>query len=57
METNAKLSEQDAILAEQCCLVLALELLNREAVYETEQRVKGEFLDELISEKNVGTLR
>lgn len=57
METNAKLSEQDVILAEQCCLVLALELLNREAVYETEQRVKGEFLDELISEKNVGTLR
>ncbi|NRF94638.1 GAF domain-containing protein [Paenibacillus frigoriresistens] len=57
MDTNNTLSEQDVVLAEQCCLVLALDLLKREAVYETEQRVKGEFLDELISEKNVGILR
>ncbi|WP_274652038.1 GAF domain-containing protein [Paenibacillus humicola] len=57
LEINSKLSEQDVVLAEQCCLVLALDFLKKEAVYETEQRIKGEFLDELISEKNVATLR
>ncbi|WP_094092912.1 GAF domain-containing protein [Paenibacillus physcomitrellae] len=56
-EVNLRLSDQDIVLAEQCCLVLAMELLKREAVYETEQRLKDEFLDELFSEKNVGTLR
>ncbi|MDF9844514.1 MULTISPECIES: GAF domain-containing protein [unclassified Paenibacillus] len=56
-ESGSLLSEQDIVLAEQCCLVLAMELMKREAVYETEQRVKGEFLDELMSEKNAGTLR
>ncbi|WP_165842320.1 GAF domain-containing protein [Paenibacillus xerothermodurans] len=57
IEGNRKLSDQDVVLAEQCCLVLALDLLQREAVYETEQRVKGEFLDELMSEKNIRTFR
>jgi sugar diacid utilization regulator len=56
IETNAMLSEQDVVLAEQCCLVLALDLLKIEAVYETEQRIKGDFLNELISEKNIGIL-
>lgn len=57
LEERFRLGDQDVVLAEQCCLVLAMELLKREAVLETEQRLNQEFLDELFSEKNVGTLR
>ncbi|WP_047151830.1 helix-turn-helix domain-containing protein [Aneurinibacillus tyrosinisolvens] len=57
LESNHEFEQQDMVLAEQCGIVLALDLLNHEAIYETEQRYKGEFLDDLISEKNIEILK
>ncbi|MFB5189580.1 helix-turn-helix domain-containing protein [Alicyclobacillus fastidiosus] len=57
VESNHPLDEQDVVLAEQCNLVLALDFMKRESIFEAEQRVKGGFLDELITEDNVGVLK
>lgn len=56
-EDQDSLTQQDIVLVEQCALVLALELMKLEQVYEIEQRFKGEFLDELLSDQNVGLLK
>ena len=56
-EDQNRLTEQEIVLVEQCTLVLALELMKLEQVYEIEQRFKGEFLDELLSDQNVGLLK
>ena len=56
-ETNHSFDEHDQVLVEQCNLVLAVDLLKREAVYESEQHIKGNFLEELITEGNIGVLK
>lgn len=43
------LDEMEQMSIEHACTVVALELLKREAVYETTQRLKGEFLDDIQS--------
>ncbi|WAH37144.1 GAF domain-containing protein [Alicyclobacillus dauci] len=57
VESTHRLNEQDVVLAEQCNLVLALDFMQRQSVFEAEQRFKGGFLEELITEENVGVLK
>jgi sugar diacid utilization regulator len=57
VESHHRLEEQDVVLAEQCNLVLALDFRKRESIFEAEQRVKGGFLEELITANNVGVLK
>ncbi len=49
VKENGFLEEQEQMSIEHACTVVALELLKREAVYETTQRLKGEFLDDIQS--------
>lgn len=56
-QDRKQMTDEDIVLAEQCSLVLALDFLRRDAVYEAEQRLKGQLLDELVTEKNIGVLK
>jgi len=43
-----QLSDFDLIAVSQATMIVALEMLKNEAVFEAEERLKGDFLDELI---------
>jgi GAF domain-containing protein len=49
MESLRRFDEQDLITAEQAALVLALEMVKQRAAYETELRLKADFMDDLLS--------
>lgn len=49
LEANGKMEELDLMALEQAGTVLALELLKQKIAFETEQRIKEDFLGELIS--------
>ncbi|MGO4887579.1 helix-turn-helix domain-containing protein [Anaerobacillus sp. MEB173] len=49
LKGNDPLDELEHMSIEHACTVVALELLKREVVYETKQRLKGEFLDDIQS--------
>jgi len=49
MESLRPFDEHDLVIAEQAALVLALEMVKQRAAYETELRLKADFLDDLLS--------
>jgi PucR family transcriptional regulator, purine catabolism regulatory protein len=51
MESLRPFDEHDLVIAEQAALVLALEMVKQRATYETELRLKGDFLDDLLSSR------
>jgi len=51
MESLRPFEEHDLVIAEQAALVLALEMVKQRAAYETELRLKGDFLDDLLSSR------
>jgi PucR family transcriptional regulator, purine catabolism regulatory protein len=48
MESLRLFDKHDLVIAEQAALVLALEMVKQRASYETELRLKGDFLDDLL---------
>lgn len=48
MEALRSFEEQDLITGEQAALVLALEMMKQRATFETELRLKADFLDDLL---------
>lgn len=52
MESLRPFDEHDLVTAEQAALVLALEMVKQRAAYETELRLKADFLDDLISRRS-----
>jgi sugar diacid utilization regulator len=55
MEALRPFDDQDLITVEQAALVLALEMVKQRATFETELRIKADFLDDLLSEKEIQT--
>jgi sugar diacid utilization regulator len=51
------LDELEHMSIEHACTIVALELLKREVVYETKQRLKGEFLDDIQSNVDIELLK
>lgn len=49
LERNRKLDEQDLMAMENASAIIALEFAKEKAVFETERRVRGELLEDLIS--------
>jgi sugar diacid utilization regulator len=49
MESLRPFDDHDLVIAEQAALVLALEMVKQRAAYETELRLKADFLDDLLS--------
>lgn len=49
--TNHKMSEMDLAALEHACTVISLELVKEQAIFDTQQRLKGEFMDRLVSGK------
>ncbi|NGY70123.1 helix-turn-helix domain-containing protein [Priestia megaterium] len=45
------ISEVDIAALEHACTVISLEMMKEQAIYETQQRLKGEFIDVLFSGK------
>lgn len=50
-------SELEQTTIEQACTVIALEILKQETINETEQRLKGEFLDDVYSNVNIELIK
>jgi sugar diacid utilization regulator len=53
MEALRPFDEQDVITIEQAGMVLALEMVKQRAAFETELRIKADFLDDLLMEKEI----
>jgi sugar diacid utilization regulator len=53
MESLRLFDEHDLVIAEQAALVLALEMVKQRAAYETELRLKADFLDDLLSRRTI----
>jgi sugar diacid utilization regulator len=51
MESLRPFDEHDMVIAEQAAIVLALEMVKLRATYETELRLKADFLDDLLSRR------
>lgn len=49
--THKKMSEMDLAALEHACTVISLELVKEQAIFDTQQRLKGEFMDRLVSGK------
>jgi purine catabolism regulator len=52
MESLRPFEDQDFIIVEQAAQVLALELMKERVTYETELRLKADFMDDLLSEES-----
>ncbi|MGM8364809.1 helix-turn-helix domain-containing protein [Virgibacillus sp. W0181] len=53
VEKNKAIKELEKTTVEQSSTVIAIELLKRESIYETEQRIRGEFLDDIETNLDV----
>lgn len=53
MESLRPFDNLDLVIAEQAALVLALEMVKQRAAYETELRLKADFLDDLLSRRTI----
>ena len=47
--SKQKMSEVDIAALEHACTVISLELVKEQAVFETQQRLRGEFVTKLFS--------
>ncbi|MGM8211384.1 helix-turn-helix domain-containing protein [Virgibacillus sp. W0430] len=57
VERNNAIKQLEKTTIEQSATVIAIELLKRESIYETEQRIKGEFLDDIDTNLDVELIK